>query len=169
MAHSRTRQCWFDIGGVSLLVGDITYGVLQLRGTWLTGTPLDLLWAGFYIAWGAAALHPSMARLTEPRLSRWDDLSSRRLLAMVFSTLIAPTVLLIAVLRGPAENARVIVIAVMRLASGLPVGGDLEYANENHARAGIRGSPGALAGQPATGRCGPAALGRLVMIALTLR
>jgi len=99
------------IGGVSLLVGDITYGVLQLRGTWLTGTPLDLLWTVFYIAWGAAALHPSMARLTEPRLSRGAELSSRRLLAMVFSTLIAPAVLLIAVLPGLVDNARVIVIA----------------------------------------------------------
>jgi diguanylate cyclase (GGDEF)-like protein len=58
------------------------------------GSAADLGWVVFYVSWGAAALHPSMARLTEPqRQSR--DVATSRIVPLVFAALVAPTVLLV--------------------------------------------------------------------------
>ena len=54
-------------GAVGLLASDVVYGLGQLDGTWAIGSYYDLGWVVFYIAWGLAALHPSMADLTVPR------------------------------------------------------------------------------------------------------
>ena len=54
------------LGAVACLVADSAFGALQLHGSFHSGSVVDLGWAVFYSAWGAAALHPSMTRLTEP-------------------------------------------------------------------------------------------------------
>ena len=51
------------LGAAGLLVSDVFYGLIQLHGTWTTNGPVDLGWVVFYISWGAAALHPSMAQV----------------------------------------------------------------------------------------------------------
>src|SRR6266542_2366770 len=40
--------------------------LLALDGTWQQGGPIDLTWIAFYVGWGVAALHPSMAALSRP-------------------------------------------------------------------------------------------------------
>ena len=55
---------------VLLLVTDFVYGVLTLHGAYEHQLWLDLGWLGFYLLWGAAALHPSMARIEQPRVAR---------------------------------------------------------------------------------------------------
>ena len=57
-ARARSLQL-LALGSVGMLVSDVSYGLLQLHGTFHTGTIVDLGWAIFYSAWGAAALHPS--------------------------------------------------------------------------------------------------------------
>jgi hypothetical protein len=56
------------VGAAGTLTSDIIYGYAQLHGVWSPGGPVDLGWMIFYATWGAAALHPSMAQLTEPRV-----------------------------------------------------------------------------------------------------
>ena len=78
----------------SLLVTDSTYAWLQLHGGYATGGLLDGGWIVFYLLWGTAALHPSMAAVsnttaTVPRLTR------RRLGLLAIVTAIAPIVQMI--------------------------------------------------------------------------
>jgi len=51
---------------------------------------LDPLWLGSYLAWGAAALHPTMTRISEPVTSVDPGFSRRRLVAAGVAVLIAP-------------------------------------------------------------------------------
>ena len=63
----RTRSLQLlTLGTLGLLASDVSFGLLQLYGSFHVGTATDLGWIVFYAAWGAAALHPSMTRLTEP-------------------------------------------------------------------------------------------------------
>src|ERR1700677_1134955 len=93
-ARARSLQL-LALGSVGMLVSDVSYGLLQLHGTFHTGTIVDLGWAIFYSAWGAAALHPSMAELTRPVSRRSDEVSPLRLAVLMLASLIAPAVLFI--------------------------------------------------------------------------
>ena len=58
----RTRSVYLlTLGTVGMLASDASFGLLQLHGSFRSGTIVDLGWALFYGAWGAAALHPSMS------------------------------------------------------------------------------------------------------------
>ena len=56
-----------------MLASDASFGLIQLYGSFRNGTVVDLGWAVFYAAWGAAALHPTMTELTQPvtQAARW--------------------------------------------------------------------------------------------------
>jgi diguanylate cyclase (GGDEF)-like protein/PAS domain S-box-containing protein len=95
------------VSGAALLGADTLYGLTRLNGDWQLGGPIDLGWLIFYIAGGAAALHPSMIRLTEPHVLTRSQVSLRRGLLTVAS-LLAPTALLIQALRGPVTDGVVI-------------------------------------------------------------
>jgi hypothetical protein len=51
---------------VCLLVTDFVYGLMILQGTYDHQLWLDAGWIGFYLLWGAAALHPSMSEIDQP-------------------------------------------------------------------------------------------------------
>ncbi|MER6361954.1 EAL domain-containing protein [Kitasatospora sp. NPDC001527] len=95
-------------GTVGLLVSDILYGLILLHGDWHIGTPVDLGWAAFYTAWGAAALHPSMVELTRPIPSQQPDIGPGRLALLAAASLIAPTILMVEASNGNTSNAGVI-------------------------------------------------------------
>ncbi|WP_380280930.1 putative bifunctional diguanylate cyclase/phosphodiesterase [Kitasatospora purpeofusca] len=95
-------------GTVGLLVSDILYGLILLHGDWRIGTPVDLGWAAFYTAWGAAALHPSMVELTRPIPSQQPDIGPGRLALLAAASLIAPTILMVEASNGNTSNAGVI-------------------------------------------------------------
>jgi len=103
-------------GGLGLLAADVSYGLIQLDGTWQVGGVTDLGWVAFYLLWGAAALHPSMRELTEPKIFREGRDDSRRLVLLGLSSLIAPTVLLIEVLRHRVTDGVVIALSSAVLA-----------------------------------------------------
>ncbi|MEU9040479.1 MULTISPECIES: EAL domain-containing protein [unclassified Kitasatospora] len=105
--NSRSLQL-LAVGTVGLLVSDVLYGLIQLHGTWRIGTPVELGWAAFYTAWGAAALHPSMVELTRPVPTQQPDLSAARLVLLTLTSLIAPAILIIESLNGNTGNAGVI-------------------------------------------------------------
>jgi diguanylate cyclase (GGDEF)-like protein/PAS domain S-box-containing protein len=93
------------LGCAGLLVADVIYGLKQLDGSWAVGGPVDLGWIVFYAGWGAAALHPSMVSLTEPRILRRHEVTPRRLALLTLSSLIAPAALLVESVRGDTHDA----------------------------------------------------------------
>ncbi|MFC4472681.1 aminotransferase class I/II-fold pyridoxal phosphate-dependent enzyme [Streptomyces xiangluensis] len=95
------------VGTVGILVSDVLYGVLQLQGTWQVGTPMDLGWVVFFTAWGLAALHPSMVRLTDPMAQPRPGIAKWRLAALACASLIAPAMLLAQSLRGSVRDVAV--------------------------------------------------------------
>ncbi len=77
-------------------MADSVYGLAGLHTgwNWHDGNPFDLGWILFYSCWGAAALHPSMRELSEPRPLAPPRTSRRRLALLGAVSLIAPVVLL---------------------------------------------------------------------------
>lgn len=64
------------LGTVGRVASDAAYAAFDLVGdasTKQTGTALDVGWLVCYVAWGAAALHPSMTELTRPAGQRELD------------------------------------------------------------------------------------------------
>ena len=112
-AHLVTAVRWspavvlLALGGLGLLVADVLYGLSQLGGDWAIGGPVDLGWIFFYAFFGLAALHPSMVKITAPRLLATTGLHPARLALLALSTLIAPTVALVEGARGRPRSASV--------------------------------------------------------------
>jgi diguanylate cyclase (GGDEF)-like protein/PAS domain S-box-containing protein len=98
------------IGAVGVLVSDVAFGAIQLHGTFQNGTIVDLGWAIYYAAWGGSALHPTMAKLTEPVPRQQVEVSPRRLALLMLASLIAPVVLITTVHRGPTSEVSVIAV-----------------------------------------------------------
>ena len=80
-------------GTLGLMVADVLYGLFQLNGSWNIGGPVDSGWAVFCIAWGAAALHPSMRQLSNVVPSPSVTPSQVRIALLVLVSLVAPGVL----------------------------------------------------------------------------
>ena len=96
-------------GTVGLLTADVLYGLIQLNGTWRTGSAVELGWAVLYGAWAAAALHPSMRLLTKPvPLRAAAETGTGRLSLLTLASLIAPAILLTEAVRGVRSNVGVI-------------------------------------------------------------
>jgi diguanylate cyclase (GGDEF)-like protein/PAS domain S-box-containing protein len=77
---------------VALLVTDFAYGLITLAGHYDGQVSLDVGWISFYLLWGAAALHPSMAGLDEAQPDREPRLSRLRLVLLTCASLIAPAI-----------------------------------------------------------------------------
>ena len=107
----RTRSVYLlSLGTVGMLTSDVLFGLLQLYGSFHIGTVVDLGWAVFYVAWGAAALHPSMSELTRPVSQQHAETSPVRLTVIMLASLIAPAVLFIQSLAGPTRDDSVIAV-----------------------------------------------------------
>ena len=83
------------LGGIALLAAGLGYSrLLELDGSRHRLLVVSAGWAVGYAAWGAAALHPSMTRLTQ-RTRRLPPRRSRvRLTLLLAASLLAPAVLL---------------------------------------------------------------------------
>ncbi len=92
------------VGAVGVLFSDLTYPLL----------PDPLTEAGYvvlYLAWGLAAVHPSMRGLTEPRLPQQAPLQGRWIVLLGISVATPPIVLLAESLVGPVKDGVVIAVA----------------------------------------------------------
>ncbi len=108
---ARTRSVQLlTLGSAALLVSDVSFGLISLYGTFRNGTIVDLGWAVFYAAWGAAALHPTMSELTQPVSRQQAETSPIRLTVLMLASFIAPAVLLIQSLRGQYRDDSVIAV-----------------------------------------------------------
>jgi diguanylate cyclase (GGDEF)-like protein/PAS domain S-box-containing protein len=81
-------------GAVCLMGADVLYGLIQINGVWKVGGPVDIGWALFYATWGAAALHPSMRRLTDVTPVASVGVGRVKLTLLAVASLIAPGILL---------------------------------------------------------------------------
>jgi hypothetical protein len=101
----RTRAVQLlTIGTVGMLASDVSFGLSQLYGSFHNGTIIDLGWAVFYGAWGAAALHPSMSELTQPVPRQQAEVSPVRLTVLMLTSFIAPAVLFIQAHNGHPDG-----------------------------------------------------------------
>jgi diguanylate cyclase (GGDEF)-like protein len=71
---------------------------------------VDYLWLFSYAAWGAAALHPSMTKLSEPGTSMEIRFRGVRLLAAVLATLISPAILTVHQVTGVSIDVWAVII-----------------------------------------------------------
>jgi signal transduction histidine kinase len=95
---------------VALLVSDEVYGVSS--SSYRSGDWTDLGWLASYILWAAAALHPSMRELSQPRRRRSGlRVHSARVALLTTALLSAPFVLLVQDLRGAPLNVPAVVVA----------------------------------------------------------
>ena len=97
-------------GVLGLTASDVAYALVRLYGTWHVGSAADLGWVVFYVAWGAAALSPSMVELTEP-VARSRRTDSERVLPLAVAALVAPTVLMIEALEMDLRDGPVIAVS----------------------------------------------------------
>ena len=95
---------------LSLLVSDEVYGVSS--SSYRSGDWTDLGWLLSYLLWAAAALHPSMRELSQPRRRRSTlRVHSLSISLLTAALLSAPFVLLVQYLRGAPLEVPAIVIA----------------------------------------------------------
>ncbi|GIF49045.1 PAS domain S-box-containing protein/diguanylate cyclase (GGDEF)-like protein [Asanoa ferruginea] len=81
------------LGTVGYVVADALFRVGRVDGAWPIGVPLDLGYFALYGFWGAAALVPSMRKITEWELPRQRDVTVLRLVLLAFCALIPPAIL----------------------------------------------------------------------------
>jgi diguanylate cyclase (GGDEF)-like protein/PAS domain S-box-containing protein len=96
------------VGTLGLLAADVGYTWRQLQGTWAVGGAVDLGWVVFYVAWGAAALHPSMRAVSDLTDRPASSTRPAKLALLAGVSLIAPAVLLVEAIQGEVDDAVVI-------------------------------------------------------------
>jgi signal transduction histidine kinase len=106
------------VGVAALLLGDEVYSLTA--SSYSAGSPLDATWLGSYLLFGAAALHPSMRELGEPRRSSTLRVSNLRIVLLMTALLTPVTILVVQWSRGkplevPAIAAATAAICVLVL------------------------------------------------------
>jgi diguanylate cyclase (GGDEF)-like protein len=112
---ARVPSFWLILASLAaLLAADQVYVFQNLEGTYVEGSLLDLVWIAGYLLWGAAALHPSMVRLTEPQPVAVTLLGPVRLVFLGAAMLVGPLLLTIG-LEGIGPQLHVVAAATALL------------------------------------------------------
>jgi diguanylate cyclase (GGDEF)-like protein len=74
---------------------------------------VDYLWQFSYIAWGAAALHPSMTTLSDPLSTPEIRFRGTRLVAVVLATLISPAILAVHQVTGVPIDVWAVIVGTV--------------------------------------------------------
>jgi diguanylate cyclase (GGDEF)-like protein/PAS domain S-box-containing protein len=128
---------------VALLVADGFYAVATLHNTYVDGNFIDLGWLLSYALWGAAALHPSMSRLTEASPSSGARRNRIGLTLLALAALTSPVTLIVEEVRGVASDvillaASSVIMFVLVLARLSLTTRALDASNRELAVAGAR-------------------------------
>ena len=111
------RRSWAVLllatGSAGLLTANIAYALAQLGNEAKPDNPAALGYLVLYIAWGAAALHPSMAQLTAPVDASPPRTSSSWTMRLRVSLAVPPATMLLQAATGRVRDS--IVIAVTSL------------------------------------------------------
>jgi diguanylate cyclase (GGDEF)-like protein len=109
---------------LAILTADTLYVMQQLNGTYQTGNFLDAIWLGGNLALGAAALHPTVAKVADRASAEDLRLTRFRLGVLAGAALIAPATLIVQDALGTLRDVPVIagacgvlfLLAIARLA-----------------------------------------------------
>lgn len=96
---------------LAFFTADTIYVLQQLDGTYTAGNFLDAIWLTGNLALGAAALHPTMNRVTEPAAVVDPGPGPARIAALCAAALVAPAMLLVEYARGDYSDIPVIAAA----------------------------------------------------------
>ncbi|WP_432483733.1 GGDEF domain-containing protein [Kineococcus esterisolvens] len=113
LSATGARSCAFRLlaaAAVTMLAADVAYQVAYVA-TGYDGTALDPVWLVSYLLWGAAALHPSMRRLSDPAPREGADVGVPRLLLLAGASLLAPGTLAVQLLTGAPLSAWAVVLS----------------------------------------------------------
>ena len=91
-------------GFVSVMVADVIYAELQIRETYAPGNLVDAGWLLYFLAFCAAGLHPSMARVAEPGSTAPTRLTTQRLTLLTGAVLLVPVVTMVQWNRGQSTD-----------------------------------------------------------------
>jgi diguanylate cyclase (GGDEF)-like protein len=106
-----TSTALLTFGTFAVLASDVAYDVVEYSGKYRYGALLDLGWLACFIAWGAAALHPSMIALTQPGRRRAPVASPAAMALLVLGSLVPPIVLFVRAYSQRDEVEGVIAVA----------------------------------------------------------
>ena len=144
-------------GFAAFLVSDVWFGALEMLGTYEAGL-VDLGWLLGYALWGAAALHPAMATITDAHETAGQLTNRRLVLLSIAATVPAIMAIVEKILRGHIDPGPVIIgsiamfgLILLRLFGVLEEQRDLLRAHAEaaaHARAAGAGRPAHRPGQP---------------------
>jgi diguanylate cyclase (GGDEF)-like protein len=107
------------------LITDTVYAILLLHSAYTSENLVNVPWLLGFVVFGAAALHPSMGKLTQPMAEPDARLTWRRLGLLASATLIAPILLMVQTVlaRGQVDglaigtaSAVLFLLVVMRMA-----------------------------------------------------
>jgi len=98
------------IGSAAVLTADVLYMATSLEGGYDNGGVIDIGWWVFYAAWGAAALHPSMAGLTAPAEARRGEVKTVWLGLLGAAALVPPGALLGLSIAGEIRDGPLIAV-----------------------------------------------------------
>jgi diguanylate cyclase (GGDEF)-like protein len=108
----RTMSVLFLVAAAVLaLLADILYGLESTGGSLRAGAVTDVGWLLMYACWGAAALHPSMARLTEPEVLPNREITFRTGAVLVVTALVGPIALMVEALSGHVRDGIVLAVS----------------------------------------------------------
>jgi two-component system, cell cycle response regulator len=96
---------------LAIFTADTLYSYQQLNDSYHAGNFLDAIWLGGNLALGAAALHPTMSRLTERSHAAEGGPGAGRIAALFAAALVAPVVLLLQDAGGALRSVSVIACA----------------------------------------------------------
>lgn len=117
-AGARTASFGLLVGSlIAILVADLAFGLQSLEGSYVDGSWLDGVWLVAYLAFAAAALHPTMAGLFEPRSVSITLLGPVRLGLLAIAMLVGPA--LLALGRSSGDTTVLVVAAATAILSVL--------------------------------------------------
>jgi class 3 adenylate cyclase len=120
---------------VCLLIADPLYAVNTIRGDHGSGAVPDAGWILAYLLFGAAALHPSMRRVSDPMPEAAPKLTPARLAFLAAAALAAPAVLAFRPERAGVACTAILVVLVGARLAGIVAQHERALARESRLRA----------------------------------
>jgi PAS domain S-box-containing protein len=111
VAARLVAAAWFNWSAILLLTGSVGMLISDAVYPLFPGPAAETGYIVLYLAWGAAALHPSMVRLTMPMPERTAPWRGHWAILLGLSVATPPAVLLIEALSGTVEDGVVIAVA----------------------------------------------------------
>ncbi|MDX6451569.1 MAG: two-component system, cell cycle sensor histidine kinase and response regulator CckA [Gaiellaceae bacterium] len=124
--EARSPAFWLLLAGVvTLFLADAGYVIPATSDSYRPGGWLDAGWLFSYVAFGLAALQPSMGRLVRPRAAQGPSLPVRRALVLGVGLVAVPIAMVVHHALGAPVNALVNELALVAITAGVVLRGGL--------------------------------------------